>query len=198
MHGAEWQSDGETGCRSRPGASVCADFTAAVQRGWGSGRAFSGPRSRGTARGDPPGRLQHRRRCVSAMATANGSCARPPEPPALPGAAASGMEDHARPSQGGGGACGRRPPSRSADSRSPGRCLPTVGVEASALEPTWQRPASVGRRTRAPPPPGCSGRGARGHRRVEPGGPLRVAGSRAGRTGSACATPADATSTLVR
>ena len=81
-------------------------------------------------------------------ATANGACARTPSHlPRYPG----GMRRRGTPApmhQGGGGAPGRRP-----DSRSPPMVAGQSGVDAAADCRLRRSPASVGRRTGAPPPP---------------------------------------------
>jgi len=81
-------------------------------------------------------------------ATANGACARAPSH--LPGHR-GGMRRRGMPPrmhQGGGGAPGRRP-----DSRSPPMVAGHSGVDAAADCSLRRPPASVGRRTGAPPPP---------------------------------------------
>ena len=81
-------------------------------------------------------------------ATANGACARTPSHlPRHPG----GMQRRGTPArmhQGGGGAPGRRP-----DSRLPPMVAGHGGVDAAADCSLRRPPASVGRRTGAPPPP---------------------------------------------
>ena len=90
-------------------ALACA--CAATWRGRRPGHAFSGPRSRAAApRADDTASTPLRH--IATEATANGACARMPEPPARGGGGVPAGTPPAAP-QGGGGACGRRPHSRS-------------------------------------------------------------------------------------
>ena len=129
-----------------------------VQRGRRPVHAFSGPRSRGGARGAGQFLRQHRRGAAAWGATANGAGDRMPKPPAL------SPHRHATKSATVTSPCA--PPTVVAGWRwclraqAPfavaSRVLWHLGVQATALNPPRLHPASVGRRTQVPPLPCCT------------------------------------------
>jgi len=132
---------------ARPIAEVRRGLRASVEQGQVARGTFSGPRSRGTVFGSQALRHQHRLFM---------RWSRPPRmvPAPVPQATCPdtrvACKGVARPpdAQGGGGAPGRRP-----DSRLPPMVAGHNGNDAAADCSLRRPPASVGRRTGAPPPP---------------------------------------------
>jgi hypothetical protein len=114
--------------------------------GRGSGSAFSGPRSRASTETGLALPRQHRIRPATAWATANGACARTPEPPAPAAPRTSGRQATT-----GAGRAAVVPAGAGPIRGRPAQGHGTGGVdEQPARGPRWP-PARVGRRTQVPP-----------------------------------------------